>query len=101
MNKEGTATSHLEMILTHQKWACNNETTNQMRVPILLTEILCKCNKFNYLRLSRLILKENKNEKDYNLLEKMRHALLTNGFRYQEPACNCRSEYAEEQLIYF
>ena len=52
MNKEGTATSHLEMIWTHQKWACNNETTIQMRVPILLTEVLCKCNKFNYLRLS-------------------------------------------------
>lgn len=52
MNKVGTATSHLEMIWTHQKWTCNNETTNQMRVPILLTEILCKCNKFNYLRMS-------------------------------------------------
>lgn len=52
MNKEGTATSHLEMIWTHKKWACNNETTNQMRVPFLLTEVLCKCNKFNYLRLS-------------------------------------------------
>ena len=87
------------MIWTHQKWACNNETTNQMRVPILLTEILCKCNKFNYLRSADP--EKKKNEKDYNLLEKMRHALLTNGFRYQEPACNCRSEYAEEQLIYF
>lgn len=52
MNKEGTATSHLEMIWTHQKWACNNETTDQMRVPFLLTEVLCKCNKFYYLRLS-------------------------------------------------